>query len=535
MKMDETRSRRRLAAGASVAIGATLAAAGSAQADTITVTNLGDTGTGSLRDAIFDANHNGPGSDDIVFASGLSGTIDVGSTLNSPLVPATAMVIRGGGQITLHAADSGSGYLMSTRNAFYLGSQPEDTITLSGLTLTGGHAVGDGGAIFNREANLILSDVVVSGNHAADDGGGIYNLEGSLTLIDSTVAGNAAGDDAHDRAFGGGIFSEDAPVVIRSSTISGNSSGGDGGGIFMSPAYARQPSLTIENSTIADNASIAHSNYDEGGGVWICCGGGGQRLDIKSSTISGNSVGGALGAGGGVYAYVAYTYDPVGRVTIEDTILANNSGTSGNDLFLWNGGEVRSSLVEDPSNSANPPAAVTFTGNNILGLDPQLGPLADNGGSTHTEALGPNSPAVDVGTSPGLSSDQRGVQRPIDFPGIPNAAGGVGSDIGAFELQPGNAIRLGKLKRNLARGTAEQVVEVPVPGAGALTIYSRGLKTKTRTVTGSGKVRLPVIPKDAKRRLEHLTGKVKLKANITYAPTGNAVRTLKRKLTLRKL
>jgi hypothetical protein len=535
MEMDETRGRRRLAAGASVAIGATLAAAGSAQADTITVTNLGDTGPGSLRDAIFDANHNGPGSDDIVFASGLSGTIEVGSTLDSPLVPATAMVIRGGGQITLHAADSGSGYLMSTRNAFYLGSQPGDTITLSGLTLTGGHTIGDGGGIFNREANLILSDVVISGNHAADDGGGIYNLEGSLTLVDSTVAGNTAGDDAHNRASGGAIASEDAPVVVRSSTISGNSSGGDGGGIFMSPAYSIQPSLTIENSTIAGNASIAHSNYDEGGGVWICCGGGGQRLDIRSSTISGNSVGGSLGAGGGVYAYVAYTYDPVSRVTIEDTILANNSGTRGNDLFLWNGGEVRSSLVEDPSNSANPPAAVTFTGNNILGLDPQLGPLADNGGPTRTEALGPNSPAVDAGASPGLSSDQRGVQRPIDFPGIQDAAGGDGSDIGAFELQPDNAIRLGKLKRNPARGTATQIVEVPLPDAGTLTISGKGLKKKTVVAAGTGKVKLPVIPKGARRRLERLTGKVRLKANITYAPTGNAARTLKRKLTLRKL
>src|SRR5829696_2050726 len=444
------------------------------------------------------------------------------------------MIINGGGQITLHAADSGSGYLMSTRSAFYLGSQPGDTITLSGLTLTGGHTVGDGGGIFNREANLVLSDVVVSGNHAGDDGGGIYSREGSLTLVDSTVKGNTAGDEAHDRASGGAIFSEDAPVAIRRSPISGNPPGGDGGGIFMSPAYARRPSLTIENSTIADNASTAHSNYDEGGGVWICCGGGGQRLDIRSSTISGNSVGGALGAGGGVYAYVAYTYDAVSRITIQHTILANNSGTRGNDLFLWNGGEVRSSLVEDPSNSANPPATVTFTGNNILGLDPQLGPLADNGGPTQTEAPASNSPAIDAGSSPGLSSDQRGVQRPIDFPVIPNAAGEDGADIGAFELQPDNRIKLGKLKRNPARGTAKQIVKVPMPSAGTLTIAGKGLKTKTRNVADTGKVKLPVIPKGKKRAQENATGRVKLRAKITYTPTGNANKTLKRKLKLRK-
>ena len=34
----------------------------------------------------------------------------------------------------------------------------------------------------------------------------------------------------------------------------------------------------------------------------------------------------------------------------------------------------------------------------------------------------------------GLIFDQRGAPRPFDFASIPNAAGGDGSDIGAFEL-----------------------------------------------------------------------------------------------------
>jgi hypothetical protein len=40
---------------------------------------------------------------------------------------------------------------------------------------------------------------------------------------------------------------------------------------------------------------------------------------------------------------------------------------------------------------------------------------------------------IDKGNAFGLSTDQRGVLRPIDFPAIPNA--GDGSDIGAVELQ----------------------------------------------------------------------------------------------------
>jgi hypothetical protein len=69
-------------------------------------------------------------------------------------------------------------------------------------------------------------------------------------------------------------------------------------------------------------------------------------------------------------------------------------------------------------------------------LDPKLGPLANNGGPTPTMALLSGSPAIDRGSSAGTATDQRGRLRPIDNFEIPNASGGDGSDIGAFELQP---------------------------------------------------------------------------------------------------
>jgi hypothetical protein len=46
----------------------------------------------------------------------------------------------------------------------------------------------------------------------------------------------------------------------------------------------------------------------------------------------------------------------------------------------------------------------------------------------------PGSPAIDQGKSFGLTADQRGRLRPHDYPSIPNATGGNGADIGAFEL-----------------------------------------------------------------------------------------------------
>jgi hypothetical protein len=70
-------------------------------------------------------------------------------------------------------------------------------------------------------------------------------------------------------------------------------------------------------------------------------------------------------------------------------------------------------------------------------INPKLGLLQMNGGPTPTHALLPGSPAIDQGNCFGVHTDQRGWHRPFDYPSIPNAPGGDGSDIGAFELSGG--------------------------------------------------------------------------------------------------
>lgn len=67
--------------------------------------------------------------------------------------------------------------------------------------------------------------------------------------------------------------------------------------------------------------------------------------------------------------------------------------------------------------------------------------LASNGGPTMTHALVPNSLALDAGSCPGATVDQRGFPRPVDDPFAPNARDAC--DIGAYEAQlpqgdPGN-------------------------------------------------------------------------------------------------
>jgi hypothetical protein len=119
----------------------------------------------------------------------------------------------------------------------------------------------------------------------------------------------------------------------------------------------------------------------------------GAHLTARNSTITANS---SLGYGGGIESY--------GTLNARNTIIAGNF--EGGDLY----------------------GTVTSGDHNLIGVDPLLGPLQDNGGPTFTHALLPGSPAIDAGDNTDAPQwDQRG-------PGFRRIVGGD-IDIGAFERQ----------------------------------------------------------------------------------------------------
>ena len=97
-------------------------------------------------------------------------------------------------------------------------------------------------------------------------------------------------------------------------------------------------------------------------------------------------------------------------------------------------------LIGKKDGSTGFTAATDKRGTIASPLNPKLDPkgLRDNGGPTQTVALVKGSPAIDKGTSAGLTgtltTDQRGFARTVDNGSVPNANGGDGTDIGAFEL-----------------------------------------------------------------------------------------------------
>src|SRR3954454_6308812 len=422
--------RRLLARGASATVGATLLMGGSAQAATITVNSLADPsdpGHTTLHDAILQANALHDPADRIVFASGLSGSVTLEANLPN-INYALEIAGRGSSQLAISG--------QNTRGIFHSVGLAPPGLQISGLTLRDGNNLLDtrGGAIFLAGGSPArVSDTVMTGN-TAQKGGAIYSLNGSLDIQRSTFTGNTATSGNG----GGALHSYGTAVTITDSVISGNS-GIAGGGVNAS-SDGPFGSLLIERSTVSGNTAA------------ICCGGIVTNMTptttIRNSTISGNRA--STGPSGGIYTYGPLTvigstfagnsatdigggiYGPPGyATTLQDTIVAGNSAPAAPDFK--NTASAAFSLIGNPSGSA---INATVAGSNLTGVDPQLLPLASNGGPTPTMALSPTSPAIDKGAAFGLGTDQRGSLRPFDAPSIANsvAAGADGSDIGAFEL-----------------------------------------------------------------------------------------------------
>jgi Ca2+-binding RTX toxin-like protein len=411
-----------LVVGATVAGGAISADA--AEADTFTVSTLDDTGTGSLRKAIDQANLTVPGTDQIVFQSSLSGQINLASQLQ--IDQSVDIVGPGPGVITVSGQDA-------TR-VFYMAEQGGRAASISGLTITHGSAF-SGGAVRVFNGDLTISDSVISDSHASHRGGGIF-VEGvndgtSLTVSHSTISGNVAATS------GGGIEAQDSQanvtyessisVDVHDSTISGNDATtfGDGGG--------------IEALASASGVRNCPGGYDPMGN---CIGGyveysptANVDLTVENSTIAGNT---ASSSSGGLLASedVNYLATASTEVVLRNTVVADDTaGGMPSDVGASGGATIQGdfSLVESGGAAITP----VTPGSLITGQDPQLGPLAANGGPTPTQALPKTSPAVDQGKSFGATVDQRGLTRPVDQSDVPNSAsaGADGTDIGAFELE----------------------------------------------------------------------------------------------------
>ncbi len=350
-----------------------------AEAATFTVTNLNDSGAGSLRQAILDAN-GAAGADEINFS--VTGTINLISQLD----------------VTDDLTINGSGITLDSGNASRIVIVGSAIVMLNDLSFQNG-ATSFGGAIYNG-GTLTITNSTFSGNTATFNGGVIFNVFGStLEITNSTFSGNTAG---------GGAITNDGTVTITGSTFSGNSATDDGGAILTSGSG----SLTITNSTFSGNSA------DNGGAIYN---GPDSTLEITNSTFSDNLA--DPGIGGAIHNS--------GALTITSSTFSGNQAAFGAGTLYRGSGtiDIQSSLIVGGScfgtiNDGGNNLSFNATGCPGTVADPQLGPLQNNGGPTDTMLPATGGPAVDAYAAPcATATDQRGISRPL----------GSGCDIGATE------------------------------------------------------------------------------------------------------
>ena len=381
--------------------------ASAVRAATLTVTSLADSGNGSLRAAITQANTDGAGGayDTITFSLPTGSVITVGSTLTVT----APMTIQGPGAASL-AIDGGNTNGNTNVNGvgvFTLsGGTASQPVALSGLTIQHGSA-GVGGGVSVSSGTVSLTDCVLT-HDVALIGGGVSN-GGTLTLTGCTFA------DSYGSLFGGGLANGGTPILATATltdcTFTDNTSS-FGGGLYNSGADSSDPyditpggtvSLTgctftgnfgsegygglynTGTATLSDCGLAGNSSYGDGGGL----GNGGQATLINCALVANSCVLGG-GDGGGL--------ENGGTVTLVDCSLTNNSAQVdfAPDGLAFGGGGVSNSgtatltgCVLSANGAAlkgggldNKGGTATLTGCTLAGnsADTDEGPMAGYGG-----------------------------------------------------------------------------------------------------------------------------------------------------------
>ena len=425
----------------------------------LTVTNLLDNGTGSLRAAVASAQDG----DIVQFADGLSGQI----TLTTGEIGINHSIdIEGPGAEVITVSGNHASRVFDIAAVL--------TVDISGLTIAEGSVTNaNGGGISNSGtltiANSVLRDNSVLSDSSGPNGGGIYS-DGTLVVTGTTFDGNSARTESHEFGSGGGIYST-GMATITASIFTRNSSGGGGGGISSSG------SMTVATSNFSSNSS-----FNNGGGIYstgmatiidssinrnsALLGGGIMNVSgfmtITDSTVTGNSP--VDGYGGGIDNYH-------GTVSILGSTISDNAAYGAGGIINYDSGTltIRDSMISGNSAIRTDGGGIVNYGTATI-IDCTIsGNSASEGkgGGIYVESFGPVPTLAIVGST--LSDNSA------------SAGGGIYNDYGG-----GLTITRSTLSRNSA-GSGGGIVNYP-SGRVAITDSTLSGNTANGTFSAGGGV-----------------------------------------------
>ncbi len=307
-------------------------------------------------------------------------------------------------------------------------------------------SAGFGGGIYmigrGKGSSIEVQRSAIHDNEAGYWGGGLYVTSASAQLSECDIFNNSA-DEAgggyhgggtirscrihHNVAKSGGGVGIAHNMVIEDTTIHDNTASDHGGGIYIAHVFRNGdrggPDVFLRNVTVSGNIAAYGAGFSDkhppprGGSDPT------SKSHFTNVTFADNQ---ASVEGGGLFHYgkigsIEDTEDPQ-KLTLLNTLLDGNQPFNcGGAMFAG-----KDTFISKGHNLSSDGSCEVTQSTDIAKTAGQIGPLADNGGTTHTHALLDSSPAIDAGTSVDtLSADQRGIERPK----------GAAPDIGSFEYE----------------------------------------------------------------------------------------------------
>ena len=277
-------------------LAALAAVAAPARADvtcTTTVTDLGDSGVGTLRDALTNA----ADGDTICLPAG---TITLSSEL--PLDTPRSLVVAG---------DSAAPSVISGEGVTRVLHVTAGSLELDRLTVSGGNAATDGdnngGGVLVDGGALVANQSAFLDNTASGSGGAIAVQTGSAELTNSTVSGNHAADPLQ----GGAIAATAGTVTLASDTVAFNTGAPAAAGGLAGPIGSVTDSVVALNRPRDCAAAVSSGNHD---------------LDTDGSCFAGLS--GALQSADPLLAPAADNGGPTLSIALRDGSPAIDAGAS---------------------------------------------------------------------------------------------------------------------------------------------------------------------------------------------------------------
>ncbi|MDX5429200.1 MAG: hypothetical protein LPK79_13955, partial [Bacteroidota bacterium] len=457
------------------------------------VTNLSNSGTGSLRDKVASAS----AGDTITFSPSLFANGSDTLKLNQPIVFTKGLSLHGwmNGGDTLYISGQNMTQIFRLDMTNFPGSQ----IFIQDCALIDANSSGWGGAVFAKKVDsLMFSGCLFRSNIGSGYGGAIYVDSGGTYIKESQFQNNYLGSitmpNSQNGSYGGGIHFKEGQAIIEDCRFSKNdaSNGGAisfyntdgsevsnssffgngttrtgyyiGGGAIM---FSRNRNGIVNNCDFIQNTSnhrggaiagIRDTNmffqscyFEQNQSLWT--GGGVQsmlsELKLKDCTFLNNS---SLEQGGGIYVYFTdlklRNSTLIGNQALKEgkglylqtcdalifkCTFHNNTGPGttytidNNSSALSIGYSIWNSIISDPllaTVNSNSNSNYTSLGNNIFSDAPSfttsldqvnvdsisldLEPLGDYGGYAPTRIPGPNSVALDAGSTTDFTDAQNG-------------------------------------------------------------------------------------------------------------------------------